>query len=137
MRKPSVFIPYCLLFVISLFFTSCTESFEDRCRREAKEFTDLQCPRLVDKHIMLDSMTDEANPQGFVYHYRVTGELDNPDILTDEALAPIIEAMLKNLRENISLRLYKERGLTFTYRYLSDSTGEPFVNVSFGPEDYQ
>lgn len=116
---------------------SCTESFQDRCRREAREFTEKQCPRLVDKFIILDSMTYVDVPQGFIYHYRVTGELDNPELYTSEAVDPIIENMRQSLRQNLSLRAYKERGLSFTYRYLSDSTGDTFVDTTFGPEDYQ
>lgn len=120
-----------------LFLSACTESFEDRCRREAREFTQKQCPRLVEEHIIMDSMTYVESPQGFIYHYRVTGALDNPELLTADALEPIVENMRQHLRQDLSLRAYKERGLTFTYRYLSTSTGEPFVNATFGPEDYQ
>ena len=136
--RHSLFILHWSFFILlAVVSSSCTESFQDRCRREAKEYTELQCPRPVGEDIILDSMTYVAEPQGFIYHYRITGDLDNPDILTDEALAPVIEGMRQSLRENITLRTYKEHGLTFTYRYLSDSTGEPFVEAVFGPEDYQ
>jgi hypothetical protein len=128
---------YPIISIGILFLMACTESFEDRCRREAREFTEKQCPRLVEEHIILDSMTYVEAPQGFIYHYRVTGELDNPELLTADALEPIIENMRQNLRQNLSLRAYKERGLSFTYRYLSDTTGEPFVDTTFGPEDYR
>jgi len=137
--RHTLFIIHCSLSILlaALTASSCTESFEDRCRREAREFTEKQCPRLVEKNIILDSMTYVDTPQGFIYHYRVTGELDNPELLTADNLEPIIEGMRQNLRQNLSLRAYKERGLSFTYRYLSDSTGEPFVDTTFGPEDYQ
>lgn len=121
----------------SIGLISCTESFEDRCRREAREYTEKQCPRLVEEHIILDSMTYVKAPQGFIYHYRVMGELDNPQLFTADQVDPIIDGMRQNLRENLSLRIYKERGLFFTYRYLSDTTGEPMVDVTFGPEDYR
>lgn len=123
----------CSLFILA----ACTESFEDRCSREAREFTEKQCPRLVDQCVILDSMTYETSPQGFTYHYHVTGELDNPELLQGEAVENIIDKMRQSLRENISLKTYKEHGLTFTYRYISGSTLEPFVTASFGPEDYQ
>ena len=38
----------------AMLLTSCQESLEDRCAREAKEFTEKNCPRAVDKEIVLD-----------------------------------------------------------------------------------
>ena len=43
----------------AMLLTACQESLEDRCAREAKEFTEKNCPRAVDKEIVLDSMTFE------------------------------------------------------------------------------
>ncbi len=126
--------------LISLFglisLSSCTESFEDRCRREAREYTERQCPRLVDKCIVMDSMTYEDEPQGFTYHQTVQGELDDKELLTPDALSAFQEELLNRIRKDISLRRYKDRGFTFTYRYTSASTGDIFTEVSFGPEDY-
>ena len=126
----------CFILLISIFLSSCTESFSDRCRREAKEYTERQCPRLVDKCIVMDSMTYEDEPQGFTYHQTVRGELDNKELLTPEALSSFQEQLLASIRKDINLRRFKERGFTFTYRYTSASTGDLFTEVSFGPEDY-
>ena len=125
------------LFTLSFFaLVACTESFEDRCRREAREFTEKQCPRAVDKFILLDSMTFTEDPVGFAYHYRVSGELDNPDLLTDAQMEQFRQQLLKNVRTDISLKQYKEKGFTFGYYYTSASTGKPFTQAVFGPEDY-
>jgi len=133
--------PIRFICLISLFglisLSSCTESFEERCRREAREYTERQCPRLVDKFICLDSMTYEDAPQGFTYHHTVTGELDNDSLLTPEVLSMFQENLLQSIRNDISLKRCKDRGFTFTYRYTSASTGELFTEASFGPEDYQ
>ena len=124
-------------FNFSFFLVSCTESFGERCRREAREYTERQCPRLIDKYIVMDSMTYEDEPQGFTYHQTVQGELDNDSLLTPEALSTFQEELLARIRKDISLRRYKERGFTFTYRYTSASTGKLFTEVSFGPEEYR
>lgn len=124
-----------LIGFLSLF--GCTESFEERCRREAREYTARQCPRLVDSCIKLDSMVFDEDPIGFSYYYTVMDELDNPDLLTDELMQTFREEMLASLRKDISLRTFKERGFVFSYRYFSASTGEPFAEASFGPEEYQ
>ena len=124
-----------LIGLISLI--SCTESFEDRCRREAREYTARQCPRLVDTYIVLDSMVFDESPIGFSYYYTVQGDLDNPDLLTDELMAEFKEAVLASLRKDISLKNFKERGFVFSYHYFSASTGELFTEVSFKPEEYR
>ena len=128
---------YFSLFTLSLFtLIACTESFGERCRREAREYTERQCPRLIDQYIVMDSMTYEDEPQGFTYHQTVQGELDNDSLLTPEAISTFQEELLARIRKDISLRRYKDRGFTFTYRYTSASTGKLFTEVSFGPEDY-
>ncbi len=129
---------YFSLFALSLFtLVACTESFEERCRREAREYTERQCPRLIDQYIVMDSMTYEDEPQGFTYHQTVQGELDNDSLLTPEAISTFQEELLARIRKDINLRRYKERGFTFTYRYTSASTGKLFTEVSFGPEEYR
>ena len=129
---------YFSLFTLSLFtLVACTESFEERCRREAREYTERQCPRLIDQYIVMDSMTYEDEPQGFTYHQTVQGELDNDSLLTPEAISTFQEELLARIRKDINLRRYKERGFTFTYRYTSASTGKLFTEVSFGPEEYR
>lgn len=128
----------CYILLISLFtLVACTESFSDRCRREAREFTERQCPRLVDQFMILDSMTYADEPQGFTYHYRLTGELDNPLKLSPQVLTQFTEQMQQGLRQDISLRRYKERSLTFTYRYRSERTDSLLFEASFGPEEYK
>lgn len=116
---------------------ACTESFSDRCRREAKEYTERECPRMEHQFVILDSMTYDDAPQGFTYHYRLTGDFDNPELITDEVLSDFAEEMRTALRQDIRLKAYKERGFTFTYRYFSDYSDSLILEVAFGPEDYQ
>ena len=117
--------------------TACTESFADRCRREAREYTERECPRMEHPFVIMDSMTFATDPLGFTYHYRLTGDFDNPELLSPTVLEEFKEQMRQGLRENLSLRAYKERDFTFTYRYLSDRTDSLVLEASFGPEDYK
>ena len=125
------------LFTLSLLaFHACTESFEDRCRREAKEYTERMCPRVIAEYTMIDSMVFVEDPIGFTYYYNISGTLDDPELLTDDVIEEFRSELLRNLRQDISLKRYKERGLTFTYKYFSASTRKLFTEASFGPEDY-
>lgn len=126
-----------VLATMALMTSACTESFADRCRREAKEYTERECPRLEHQFVIMDSMTYADEPQGFTYHYRLTGDFDNPELLTSSILDAFTEQMKQSLRENITLKSYKERNFTFTYRYFSDSTDSLVLEARFGPEDYK
>ena len=126
-----------VLATMALMTSACTESFADRCRREAKEYTERECPRLEHQFVIMDSMTYADEPQGFTYHYRLTGDFDNPELLTSSILDDFTEQMKQSLRENITLKSYKERNFTFTYRYFSDSTDSLVLEARFGPEDYK
>jgi len=116
--------------------SSCTESFSDRCRREAKEYSERECPRMVEQFIRMDSMTYVEEPQGFTYYYSVVGELDNPELLTPEAIEAFRTQLLESIRNDLHMKRYKDKGFVLTYQYISDSTGKDFIKVSFGPEDY-
>jgi hypothetical protein len=116
--------------------SSCTESFSDRCRREAEEFTARQCPRLLSETIILDSMVYVDEPQGFIYYHTVQGELDNDSLLTPERLADFRETLLQSIRKDLGLKRYKEHNFTFTYHYISASKGTTFTEASFGPDEY-
>ena len=116
---------------------SCTESFVERRQREAKEFSERECPRMVDTYIRMDSMAFSEEPVGLVYYYTVLGELDNEELLTPDVVEDFRTRLLENIRNDINMRRDKEEGFTFTYRYTSEKTGKPFIEAAFGPEDYR
>ncbi len=123
--------------VALLLAASCTESFSERRQREAREFSQRECPRMVDAYIRMDSMAFVADPVGLVYYYTVLGELDNDSLLTPDVVEDFRQRLLENIRNDINMRRDKEEGFTFTYHYTSESTGKTFIEASFGPEDYR
>ena len=131
------FTAVALTAITALGFTACTESFEDRCRREAKEYSERECPRMVDAYIRMDSMTYVSEPAGFTYYYTVVGELDNDSLLTTEAIETFRAQLLESVRNDLHLKRYKDKGFILTYRYNSDSTGKVFIEAAFGPDDYR
>ena len=133
MRSKSFFL---LLFAVFL-AVACTESFEERCRREAREYTERMCPRAMTPGMIMDSMTFVSDPVGFNYFYTLDGDLDDPELLTDEVLSTFHDELLKNLRQDIGLKKYKERDFTFTYTYYSRSTGEVLTEAVFTPDEYK
>ena len=52
------------LLIVAMTAVGCTESFEDRCRREAKEYSERECPRMVDTFIIWTVWLSRASLQG-------------------------------------------------------------------------
>ncbi|MBO4906033.1 MAG: hypothetical protein J5486_03215 [Bacteroidaceae bacterium] len=135
--KNAVFPAACIVILAAL-SSSCHESFEERCQREAREHTEKYCPQPIDLYQTLDSMTFCRQPMGFNYYYSMSGLMDNDSIYNDEAaMIDIKQNMIQSLKTNISLRSYIERSFTFTYYYYSSTDGTPFATIVLKPEDYQ
>ena len=128
MKKFLIFI------VFTVLFTACQESLEDRCAREAKEYTRKNCPVKLDNTTTLDSMTFERETHTLHYYYRLTGFADQ-----DSIQRPFLVDMLRNeLKNTTSLRVYKENKFRFAYTYHSEKNPQKvLLDVVFTEKDYQ
>lgn len=117
--------------------TACTESFEERCRREAREYTEKQCPRALDSFVTIDSMAYIPNPQGFTYYYTVNDDGEMGELFTEDVKEEFLNQLRSNVRQDISMKSYKEKGFILSYCYRSKVDGSIFMQASFGPEDYR
>jgi len=124
------------IFVIStVLFTACQESLEDRCAREAKEYTRKNCPVKLDNTTTLDSMTFESDTHTLHYYYRLTGLADNDSIVKNIDFVSLLKNELKN---TTSLRVYKENKFRFAYTYHSEKDPKKvLLDVVFTEKDYQ
>ena len=115
--------------------TACQESLEDRCAREAKEFTEKNCPRAVDKEIILDSMTFEKATHTISYLYTLTGTLDDPQRIDSVQFR---ELLLLEVKNTTNLKLYKDAGYSFRYAYYSEKeNGTKLFEATFRESDYR
>ncbi len=118
-----------------LFIASCQESLEDRCAREAKQYTAKNCPVRMDKNIIMDSLTFEKATHTLHYYYRLTGLADK-----DGALDSIdAKSLLKNeLKNSTSMKTYKDNGYNFAYTYQSEKDPKKVVfEAIFTEKDYK
>lgn len=121
---------------ISLLFSlvSCQESLEDRCAREAKEYTRKNCPVTFDKDMALDSMTFDKSTTTLNYYYTVGGNLDDKEALKKVNARKIL---LDQLRNTTSIKNYKEAGYSFKYIYWSKSKkGTKVAEYTFTKKEY-
>ena len=71
----------CIIAILALILASCQESLEDRCEREAKEYTAKQCPIRIDKTTRMDSLTFERETHTIHYYYTLMGNADSEVVL--------------------------------------------------------
>lgn len=128
------------------------ESFDERCAREAKDYTMKQCPQQIEKGITLDSMAYSKTGEGnhvtdrkFTYYYTFSGIQDSllnkmikeyPDTAR-KRLDEFKNAMLNSLSTSVQLKQYKDKGFAFEYVYYSTKTKVPVLQFKFTKENYK
>lgn len=135
MKRRNLLLP---ILAAATFFGSCQfESFDKRCAREAKEYTEQHCPLRVDPCTVLDSMKYEANSRTLQYYYTLEGLLDSTNILTPEVVDGFKQQLKNDIVNSVQLRKYKEEHINFNYIYKSKSSGATALDIKFAPSDYE
>ncbi len=113
----------------------CQESLEERCEREAREYTEKHCPTPVAKDVVMDSMTFDKTTHTITYAYTLTGQLDDSAVVEG---AHSRDLLLQEIKNSANLRLYKEAGYSFRYVYHSGKKkGTQLLDATFRQSDYQ
>ena len=125
---------YWIIAALTLLFTACQESLEDRCAREAQEYTRKNCPAKMDNNTILDSMTFERSSHTLHYYYKLTGFADHDSIANSIDAVNVLKKELKNTTE---LKLYKDNHYRFAYTFRSEKDPEKIlIDVVFTDKDY-
>ena len=131
------FYPICLLLSAAVFF-SCQESFDERCAREAREYTEKRCPQEQGDGCVLDSMAYDIATRTYRYFYTLYDVLDDERMRQQivERKSELHEELLRALRNSIALKECKAQGINFNYVYTSQSTRERLIDITFTKKDY-
>ena len=125
-----VFVFACL----ALIFVACQESLEDRCAREAKEYTAKNCPAKMEENVILDSLTFERDSHTLHYYYRLTGMADKEGLLDSIQATKVLKDGLKN---TTAMKTYKDNGYNFAYTYHSEKDPKKVLfEATFTKKDY-
>ncbi len=113
---------------------SCSESMEEKAKREADEFTEKNCPVPLSRELTIDSLTFNVESKTFTYYQSLSPKYPIEDLnveLTSQAL-------LSSLKNDPSKIRYKEAGYAFRYVYypLTDPSNT-VIDVRFTKKDYQ
>ena len=126
-----------ILAAICTLLAGCRESLEDRCAREAKEYTEKNCPTRMDKNIILDSMAFERDTHTLHYYYTLTGFADRDGVMEEVDAKGALKEDLKNSKNSTTLRVYKENKYRFAYTYRSEKDPKKIrLQVVFTDKDY-
>ena len=123
-----------IISAFALLFVSCQESLEDRCAREAQEYTRKNCPIPMDSNTTLDSLTFERETHTLHYHYKLTGFADQDSIVKK---IDAVNVLKKELKNTTTLKLYKDNHYRFAYTFRSEKDPEKIlIDVVFTDKDY-
>ena len=129
-----------ILFLVMLWaFTSCQERKADFFEREAREYTEKNCPQMLDKYPILDSVVyvrEKDGPGDLVQYYTLNLNEEARNELMNQ-LGELAEMNLTAVRNSIVFAKHKEEGVSFTYIYHDATTGEKIVEYHFTKKDYQ
>jgi hypothetical protein len=128
-----------VLLVVLLAFTSCQEKKADFFARDAREYTEKNCPMIMDEFTTLDSVVyvkEENGPGDLVQYYTLNLSVEARNELMNK-LGELADANLTIIRNSIVFTKHKEEGVSFTYIYHDAMTGEKIVEYHFTKKDYQ
>ena len=124
-----------LIFLTAVLLTACQETMDERCMREAKEYTEKNCPALVTEGVTIDSLVFQPTTRTLIYYYTVKGIIDDAEALKQHDFR---STLLKELKNSTSMKTYKEYGYNFRYVYYSTKRkGDIVFDTTFKKKDYR
>jgi len=131
-------IHYLIISLMVMLLVSCQEKRAQRFEREAREFTETNCPQQMDAMTCLDSMVYVPDEQGGeliqYYSLKLTSE-QRAEMMNK--LGEINDVNLRIVRNSIPFTKYREAGVSFTFIYRDATVGDKIVEYHFAKEDYE
>ena len=125
-----------LLFVAAALMVSCHESLEKRAQREAREYTEKNCPTPVLNYMRTDSVVFETNTRTYHYYLSVMNDLDDAKIFELNRKL-IVDNFMKQVDESTSLRAYKQEGFNFAWTLRSGKDPKvTYYEKVYTPKEY-
>ncbi len=125
----------CLIALAALSLSSCKESLEDKAEKESKEFTQKYCPTPVINNERTDSMTFDRDSKTYTYYRTWTDKADNADVINANK-NKIHDLLLQAVKNNPSLKAYKEDGFSFHFIFRSERSKKTLYETTIGPKQY-
>ncbi|EGN57086.1 putative lipoprotein [Hallella multisaccharivorax DSM 17128] len=125
------------LTLMTFFLTACHRAtLEDMAAKTASDYTERYCPTPVEDFQRTDSITFDRGTHTFSYYYTLTGKIDDPAVI-EKGEKQILATIIGSLKENTSMKDYKQAGYNFRYVYRSQKNGNVMIDKTFKQKDYK
>ena len=126
-----------IIFCSVLLLTSCHHiTLEEKASKLAEDYTTRSCPTPVIDSQRTDSVTFNPQTLTFNYYYTLFDKADNVEIIV-KAKKKITSTLISQLRENTTMKSYKDAAYNFHYVYRSNKTGDVLYERVFTKKDYK
>lgn len=127
---------FLLLLMAVVTLMSCHHiTIEDRAAKFASDYTKRYCPTPVKDMQRTDSITFNRQTLTFTFYMTLTGKADDAE-LVDKASPDLSLALLAELKENTSFKVYKDAGFNFRYVARSETTKDVLYEQEFTKLQY-
>lgn len=126
------------LVVSSSVFVSCHESLEKRAQREAREYTERNCPTPWDNNdVRTDSVGFDIDSRTYIYYCSVRGKADNADFINANRQV-LTDNLKEDVNSNPNLKAFKEAAFSFAYILRSHKDAKQVLfSITITPKDYE
>lgn len=132
MKKNILFLAFA---VLSL--TSCHRTnLEDLAAKSAEDYTERYCPTPFVDSQRTDSVGFDRATHTFSYYYTISGKLDDPAVIS-KGHKMIVASILKSLKENTSMKEFKQAAYNFRYVFRSQKNNNVLIDKTFTKKDYR
>ncbi|MCH5303054.1 MAG: hypothetical protein J1E77_09465 [Prevotella sp.] len=123
------------LIALATLMVACQETLEEKAAREARVYTEKNCPSQLSETLRMDSLTFDMATHTLFYCYTLTGAADVDSLYDPEKLR---QTLLDELKNTTSIKIYKDAGFNFVYAYYSEKQpGKEIFSAQFSAADYQ
>lgn len=108
----------------------------DRFEREAREYTERNCPQKMDEITTLDSMVFVNKGDGNLRMYYSLLLDDEQREAFSNVMGELADENLSVVRNSVAFIKQKEAGVTFSYIYVDAVTGDKLVEYNYTRNEY-
>lgn len=112
------------------------ETLEDKAQKIADDYTERYCPTPEQDMTITDSITFDRAALTFNYYYTLTDRADDAKAISMVS-GKIRSTMLQQLKDNTSMKVFKDAAYRFHYIYRSKKTGDVLFETYFTQKDYK
>lgn len=110
--------------------TSCQESLQERAQREAREYTERNCPTPPVNNTITDSIVYNPKTNVYTTYLRMVGPFDNEEMLK-QGYKDLYDGMKKSIMSDPGQQAYVKGGFDFAFVCVSDKSRKVILELRY------